>query len=66
MRVLKEVFTGGNVQAVFWALLIGWLIQKSFEYPHLITTVVLFCYLAVRGIVLAEMEKIDVEIRSRE
>lgn len=66
MRIFKEAFASGNVPAILWALLIGWLIQKSFEYPFLITTVVLFCYLAVSGIVQRELEKIDVEIRSRE
>lgn len=66
MRVLKEVFTGGNAQVVFWALWIGFLIQWSLEYPSLIPMAVLYGYLAVRGIVQAEMEKIDVEIRSRE
>lgn len=66
MRIFKEAFASGNVPAISWSVLIGFTIQWAFDYPVFIALSVLCAYFAVRGIVQAEMEKIDVEIRFRE
>lgn len=66
MRFLKGLFVGVEWRAIFWSVLIGFTIQRAFDYPVFIALSVLCAYFAVRGIVQAEMEKIDVEIRSQE